>query len=79
MIKDMSDLRFHVHDDMEAIQSLVPMAYFYRHDKYIMQEDRIVYVGGSDDCISFMNRNNGERMEVDRMITLKHKPFAYQR
>jgi len=52
-----SDLRFHVHDDLDVLQKVYPIALIQPGDVYIMQEDRIVYVGPPHRAITWMKIN----------------------
>jgi len=64
------DFRFSVHDDIESIKNIVPIAYFLRVDRYIMQEDRIVHIGDVESCIAFMKANENKSMETAHIIAL---------
>jgi len=69
MMKKSQDLRFFVHEDIEVIRHLMPLAWYDETNKYIMQENRVVYVGSISGCINFMKNNNGELMPLHPFIT----------
>lgn len=50
---------FHVHSDTHLLSSFykVPLCHFMKGDVYIMQEDRLVYLGSVKGAENFIIRN----------------------
>jgi hypothetical protein len=57
----MKDLQFHCHDDVEETvrESMIPLA-FIGEEVYIMQQDRIVFIGSRKAASNFMEMNQGQ-------------------
>jgi len=58
----MSDTRFHIHDDIDELFSEVriPLTYKSGTEVYVMQENRIVFVGTRLNAKQWVKRNDGQ-------------------
>jgi len=65
-----SNLELHVHDDMDLLRRnfILPLPFYYS-ECYVMQQDRIVYIGSKLNTINFINNNRGNFFEQLGLLT----------
>ena len=64
----MRDKRFFVHDDIEILKNQIPIAFYNPDDRYIMQEDRVVYIGDVTGCEHFMISCKDSMMFTSKLL-----------
>jgi len=59
------DNTLHVHNDIEEAAQWysIPISLYYKTDVYILQEDRLVYVGSAENAVNWIKRNEGKYCE----------------
>jgi len=51
----------HVHDDIELIKHIMPAMLYRDTDLYVMQEDRVVFVGNRENVKNFVAKFDGKK------------------
>jgi hypothetical protein len=67
-MKELKELLFHVHDDIESLN--IPLYYYSSDNCYIMQAERVVYIGSKRVAHQWMKANEGKYIKESPVMTI---------